>query len=257
MTYKENNMPRTQEVIDVHYTRLADEYDRFLRYSPAFIEQLSQKMIDKLKLQPSDQFVDLGGGTGIYSLEILKYIKFETPTICVDPFQEMLDKIPAEAPIEKRCMDALAFSEEPGSYNKVLIKEAVHHVLDRPRLFKNLYNRLPKNGRLLLVHVPPDIQYPIFKKALERAKTWHACPDELIGQLQAIGFQVERDYLDYPHHIAKKHYFRQVENQFMTVLSSFTEKEMAEGLNEMEELYKDVETLSFIDHFDYLTAVKL
>lgn len=254
MTYKEKT--RTQEVIEEHYTRLAEDYDQFLRYSPDFLYQLSQKMIGKLELRPSDKFVDLGGGTGIFLLEIHKYIEFETPTICVDPFQEMLDKIPGEVPIEKLCLDALTFSEEPLTYNKVLIKEAVHHVTDRPRLFRNLYQKLPKNGRLLLVHVPPDIQYPIFRKALERAKTWHANPDELIAQLQSIGFQVERDYLDYPHRIAKEHYFRQVENQFMTVLSSFTENEMAEGLKEMEEVYKDVETLSFIDHFDYLTAVK-
>ncbi|MGH3441757.1 MAG: hypothetical protein ACRDUY_06885 [Nitriliruptorales bacterium] len=40
----------------------------------------------------------------------------------------------------------------------------------------------------------------------------------------------------------------------MSVLSTFEDAELREGLQEMEERYRDDEVLAFPDHFDYLTA---
>lgn len=245
-----------KSLLNEHYRRLADSYNGFLFYSPEFIRTLSAKMVEKLDLRRSDVLVDLGGGTGMYSLAVRERVHLEQLSYCVDPYPEMLDQIPAKAPIKPVCMDALAFSEEVLDYNKVLVKEAVHHIKDRELLFSNLYQRLPRGGRMLLVHVPPNVQYPLFQKALERARHWHANPDELIIQLKKAGFEVERDFLDYVHRIPKKDYFKQVEACFMSVLSSFSEGEMRAGLVEMEEKYGDQDHLEFIDHFDYLTAVK-
>lgn len=47
-----------------------------------------------------------------------------------------------------------------------------------------------------------------------------------------------------------------VESRYMSVLSSFSAEEIAEGLREMGEKYGVLETLVFTDHFDYITAVK-
>ncbi len=247
-----------KEIIDKHYKDLAQNYDKYLYYSPHFIRTLTVKMIEKLDLNENDIFVDLGGGTGMYSLDIHEQIRFKHYSYCVDAYKEMLNQIPDEAKryIKPVCMDALTFSEQSYRYNKVLIKETVHHISERERLFANLYSRLPEGGGFLLVHVPPEIQYPIFEKALQRARGWHADPDELTLQLKNAGFRVERDFIDYPHKIQKQKYFEQVRSRFMSVLTSFSEDEIKEGLTEMEQKYKDQDILVFVDHFDYLTAIK-
>lgn len=245
-----------KNVIETHYRRLAQKYDKFLYYSPEFVRRLTQKMVEKLKLQPSDHLVDLGCGTGMYSIDMCRQVPLEKPVLAVDPFPEMLAHIPSDAPLEPLALDALGFAEREGTYDKILMKEAVHHVEDRARLFRGLNERLAPGGRLLLVHVPPRVQYPLFRRALERCLEWHADPDELVRLLQAEGFAVDRDGLDYEHNIPKDHYLAMVEGRYMSALSSLTDEEIEAGLVEMRETYADQDMLRFVDHFDYITAVK-
>lgn len=244
------------DVVRTHYRRLANQYDEFLLYSPEFVRTLTEKMVRLLGLRPGDRLVDLGCGTAMYSRDILRQVALEDPVTGVDPFPEMLKRIPDDAHVTPLCMGALEFSQLPGAYNKVLVKEAVHHIDDRPTLFRNLYRNLPSGGVLLLVHVPPRLEYPIFERALRRCEEWHADPDELTEQLETAGFHVTRDAVDYPHAIPKETCFRMVAGQYMSVLSSFSDEEIHEGLAEMEERYAGRTTLEFNDHFDYLAAAK-
>lgn len=251
----EPNKP-VQDVIDEHYTRLSKDYDAFLYYSDDFVRTLTRKMVTMLRLQESDILVDLGCGTGMYSIDILAQVPLSHPVTGVDPFPQMLEQIPENAPITPVALDALAFSERPGNYDKVLMKEAVHHVEDRARLFGNLAERLPRGGVLLLVHVPPRVQYPLFQAALERCERWHADPDELEHLLGEAGFRVEREGLDYRHSIDKDAYFRMVAGQYMSVLSSFEDDDIRRGLAEMADRYREETVLEFTDHFDYIAGIK-
>ena len=215
------------DVVTEHYQRLGDRYDDFLYYSPEFVRTLTTKMVEMLKLAPDDLFVDLGCGTGMYSVDILQQVPLKAEVIGVDPFVEMLRRIPPEARIKGVVQDALVFSAEPGEYDKVLMKEAIHHVEDRRGLLANLHSRLRPGGRLLLVHVPPKLQYPLFRRALERCEGWPADPAELERLMLEAGYAVERDAVDYPHAIPKDTYFAMVENQYMSVLSSFSSEEIS------------------------------
>ena len=249
--------PQTRDAtVAEHYRRLAGRYDDFLYYSPQFVRALTSKMIEKLDLRASDRFVDLGCGTAMYSIDIARQVPLANPITGVDPFPEMLGRIPTDAPVMRVALGALAFSAQPGRYDKILIKEAVHHEEDRATLFANLFARLAPGGRVLLVHVPPRLTYPLFDKALRRAEQWHANPDDLVALLLRAGFAVDRDAVEVRHAIPRRHYFEMVENRYMSVLSSFSPEEIAEGLREMDAKYGGVETLAFIDHFDYLTGVK-
>jgi ubiquinone/menaquinone biosynthesis C-methylase UbiE len=246
-----------QQVLDRHYRRLAGAYDKYLYYSPDFVRALTSKMIASLQLDPSDTLVDIGCGTGMYSLDIIHQTALQNPVIGVDPYREMLAQIPSDAQIVPIVEDALAYSRRPGAYNKVLVKETIHHVADIPEFLRNIYGNLPTGGRLLLVHVPPNVKYPLFDAALARCLNWHADPDVLVEQLHGVGFQVERDSLAYQHSLPKHHYFDMVRSQYMSVLTSFSDDEMQAGLQEMELTHHGKETLKFVDHFDFLTAVKL
>ncbi|MCA6107056.1 class I SAM-dependent methyltransferase [Bradyrhizobium cenepequi] len=213
-------------------------------------------MIEQLRLNEDDTLVDLGCGTCIYSLDILKQVALKRPVIGVDPYAEMLAKVPDDAPIRPIVMDGFEFSKEEGIYDKILIKETIHHIADRSKLFANLHARLAPGGVLLLVHVPPDVQYPLFQKALERCRSWHADPHELFEQLQRAGFRVQWNSVDFPHAIPKERYFKMVEGCYMSALTTLNEHELHDGLVEMKLKYKDVEILEFIDHFDYLAAIR-
>lgn len=242
------------EVISEHYRRLGPRYDTMLRYSPDFVQTLTDKMVDALRLQPDDRLVDLGCGTGMYTVELLRQVPLRHPVLCVDPSPEMLAHVPDEAVIRPRLADALEFSTWPGTYDKILMKETVHHVDDRGQLFANLHDRLSPDGVMLLVHVPPRVQYPLFEAALERCLRWMADPEDVVTDLEKAGFWVEWDGLDHQHAIPKEQYLDMVRNRYMSVLTSFTAGELEAGLREMAETHADDEVLHFVDHFDYLTA---
>jgi ubiquinone/menaquinone biosynthesis C-methylase UbiE len=244
------------DVVTEHYQRLASRYDDFLYYSPEFVRALTTKMIEMLELAPGDVLVDLGCGTGMYSIDILEQVPLEAEVIGVDPFVEMLRRIPPGARIKGVAQDALTFSAGLGEFDKVLIKEAIHHVEDRRSLLDNLRRRLRPGGRILLVHVPPKLQYPLFRRALERCERWHADPDQLEALMLEVGYAVEREALDYPHKIPKETYFAMVENQYMSVLSSFSSEEIGAGLAEMRETYADHTVLEFVDHFDFILGIR-
>lgn len=248
--------PASSEVLDEHYRNLADDYDEFLHYSDDFVRILTAKMVDHLDLGEEDRLADIGCGTGIYSLDILQQVDLKHPIFGVDPYPEMLAAIPDWANIEPIATTALEFSREGRAYDKVLIKEGIHHVRKREEFFANVHGSLPDGGRMLLVHVPPDVDYPLFEAALERCLEWHADPDVLEAQLAATGFTVERDAVDIHHEIPTAHYLRMVANCYMSVLTSFEKGELEAGLDEMRGLYGHMDTLRFVDHFDYITAIK-
>lgn len=244
------------DVTTEHYQRIAERYTDYLSYAEDFVPSLVRKMTDMLRLQGEDVFVDLGGGTGIYTAAILDEVPLENPPVLVDYFAEMLERVPADLPVEKVHMGALEFAGEPRRYDKVLIKETIHHIEDRDTLLARLYERIEPGGALLLVHVPPNLDYPLFEAALERARTWHANPDELETQMGGVGFRVERDAVDWRHRLPKQRYFDMVSSQYMSVLSSFGPDELEAGLKEMAAKHADTEVLEFTDHFDYIVGYK-
>lgn len=248
--------PTTQALLSRHYQSLARDYDRFLYYSPEFVRSLTAMMIHELRLEVDDVLADIGCGSGMYSLDILEQVPLAQPVVGVDPFPEMLEQIPADANVEKVAMDALKFSTRPGGYNKVLIKETIHHVEDRATLFANLSDRLPGGGTMCLVHVPPEVEYPLFDAALQRCHSWHADPDELAVQLNEAGFVVDSRTHEYEHSIPRADYLKMVEARYMSVLTSFSDEELVRGLDEIDRRYSATDPLVFIDRFSVVTADK-
>lgn len=247
-------MAPDHDVVHRHYQHVADTYDNYLSYEGDFVRSLAAAMVKKLDLRPDDRFVDLGGGTGLYTVAILDQVPLEQPPLLVDPVAEMLDRAPDDLPAQRIHADALAFAARPETYDKVLMKESVHHIDDRARLFECLRERLAPGGALLLVHVPPRIDYPLFDAALERARTWHADPGELISLLGRASFTVERDAFEYRHAIPKTQYFAMVEDRYMSVLSTFDDDAVQAGLGEMHERYAEVDILEFTDRFDLIAG---
>lgn len=81
-------------------------------------------------------------------------------------------------------------------------------------------------------------------------------PDELLILLRETGFRVERDELCWQHRLPGEHYFAMVQGRYMSLLSSFDDEELRQGLDEMRDTYAEVDTLEFTDRFVYLTAIK-
>ncbi|MDJ0599413.1 MAG: class I SAM-dependent methyltransferase [Crocosphaera sp.] len=245
-----------QYSIQEHYQSLAKQYDDFWGTSSDFIEFLTKKIIEYLKLNTTDILVDLGCGTGIYSKAIISQIKLENKIICVDPSDKMLEKIPTNSYYETVVEDATMFSHKSGKYDKILIKEMIHHIDDKEKLLQGLFSRLNEQGILLIILLPPTIEYPLFEKALSVYESVQPHYNALVNLCENIGFKTTVNFIEYPVSIPKEKYFNMVKNRYMSLLSRFNDEEINQGLQEMKEKYTNLSNLEFCDRFVFLSAKK-
>ncbi|MBP0019923.1 MAG: methyltransferase domain-containing protein [Cyanobacteria bacterium SBLK] len=237
-----------------HYRNLSNNYDELWSYSPEFIAAMAQAICDRLQAKTSDRIVDLGGGTGLYTKAIDRLLQPDNKITCVDPSSEMLDRVNSER-IETCCQDAVIFTEEPGNYNKVLLKEAIHHIPEKARLFENLYRQLPTGGIFLLILLPPTIEYPLFTAALQHYEKSQPNYQDLVAQLETANFKVETAFVDFPAAIDRDRYLNMVKMRYMSLFRHFSDGEIAAGIEEIKEKYPDT-ILTFNDRFVFITASK-
>ena len=239
-----------------HYKNIANIFDDLWSYSPEYTKFITQEIIKHLHLKSTDSLVDIGCGTGIYSQKILRQIQLQQPIICVDASAEMLKEIPKNSQLKTMEMDGVRFSKQPGTYNKIFLKEAIHHIEEKIILFQNLYQRLTPGGIFLLLLWPPDIEHPLFVKALELFKKSQPHYQELINLLQQVGFVTDMDMVEYSLELPRNKYFEMVENRYVSTLSEFNDAELALGLKEIEEKYQDKPMLKFNDRMVFIAATK-
>ena len=247
--------PQNQRIKN-HYAKIAHNYDDLWTYNPEFIKFIAQNIIEKLNLQFTDKLVDLGCGTGLFTKEIQNQIELKHPIICVDSSPEMLKEIPVNNIYKPLLMDVIDFSNQTDNLDKILLKEMIHHVNDKPKLIANLFNRLNPGGIFLLILLPPTIEYPLFESAKKRYKESQPHYRTIETLFQQVGFQTEVTVVTYPLSLDKARYFTMVENRYMSLLSRFTEGEIRQGLKEMEEKYFDQLTLDFNDVFIFIQGKK-
>ncbi len=242
--------------IKKHYNNLASIYEQLWFYNEDFVQFTAKKIIDNLDVKEDDQLVDLGCGTGIYSKAILKQIKLNKNILCVDVSEEMLKSIGSREGLTLIVNDAIQFSKEPRKYNKIFIKEMIHHINEKYILFSGIYNQLKANGQLLILMLPPKIDYPLFKKALDMYEKLQPHYDDIRNQMEKAGFKTRLSFIEYPLSIKKETYFDMVKKRYMSLLSNFNDEEICKGIDEMSHKYRLDNQLQFVDRFVLLNGFK-
>ena len=256
MDKQTQNYYQQDQQIQNHYRQLAQNYDDLWTYSPDFMEFIVKNIIEQLNLKFTDKLADLGCGTGLFTKAIPHQIKLEYPIVCVDSSPEMLEQIPLNKTYQTLAMDAMDFASQGEIFDKILIKEMIHHITDKQKLIANLFNKLNVGGILLLILLPPKIEYPLFESAHKSYEQLQPHYRELEVICEGVGFQTEVSMVKYPLSLDKERYFRMVENRYMSLLSMFSDEEISQGIKEMKEKYSEQLTLDFNDVFVFIKGQK-
>jgi len=144
-------------------------------------EHLVSKVSQHLDLQSSPEavrLVDLGGGTGNFTQALVDFNCLKQRPLCVDPFQEMLDRAVGHPSVDTCCRGAVEFSQEADRrYDRVLLKEMVHHVPEEQLsvLYAGLARQLTPGGVVLTCTRPQEVDYPLFAAA-RQVRLTYGCP---------------------------------------------------------------------------------
>lgn len=241
-----------------HYEELAAEYDEHWVYGPDYIPWMSARIAEALRLTPADRIADIGSGTGLFARDVATGLRPQQPILCVDPSAAMLDQLgspppPGLTPLVASAEDiAEAHVDLPyEQLDAMWLKESVHHLPDQAGTLRRLADRLAPGGRLLVVMLPATIEYPLFEAALTRFEELQPDPNDIVGHLRAAGLDAGLEHVEHELRIDRDKYFGMVRARYMSLLSTFTDREIEKGIEEMRAAHPEP-VLAFPDRFAFV-----
>jgi len=235
-----------------HFDSIADIYDKVWHFSAQYQTLMLENITGLLELDKDDSLADLGGGTGAYT-RLIHATAGLRQAYCIEPSKAMYLEACKVAGIEARCADAEGFMEMDLPFTKVLLKEAIHHIPARENLWCHLRNKLPANGRILIVTRPQDIALPLFEAAKEAFRRKQPHRETLLRELETCGFETSIKTHPFRFFLDKNTWFDMIRSRFMSDLAGFTEAEIEAGITEIDAHYPGTE-LEIPDTILYIVA---
>lgn len=152
--------------------------------------QLPDETINALKLGANDKVLDLGAGTGYFSLRIAKaYPNVTVYAADVEPdMVEYLRKQTAQRALPNHIPVIIAGNsvELPHQVNTVIVVDTYHHIDNRPSYFGALKKHIVHGGKIVIVDFKPDSpEGPPPDHRISKA--------QLITEMEEAGYSVEQD----------------------------------------------------------------
>ena len=212
-----------------------------------------------LNLDTESKLASIGCGNGSTESALVKICNLKEKVLVVDSNEKMLAYTKKNSYLRPTLMDGLKFVKDPNfHYDKCLLKEVIHHFSENEiyEVYQGIYNQLAEDGTVLTITRNQETEYPFFLEAIEK---WQQIqpPIELFIKAQEIsGFEVTLEKVSYRMYVSKKDWVDMLRNRFWSHLSEIEDDRLDKGITEIEERYKEFETLSFNDCLIFLIGRK-
>jgi trans-aconitate methyltransferase len=237
---------------------MAIEYNKMWHFSDCYKEWMLNNISDFLKFNLNDIFVDIGGGTAEYTKLIMDKVKLNNKAYCVEPSAGMSKIAENNSNINIFNEYSDEFFKRPIKYDKVLLKEMLHYIEDRPSFWNNLYNNMNEDGCVLIVTRPQNVKMPFFDAAKASFHKIQPPYEDFIYELKQASFDVDIKIKQYSFDMKTETWLYLVHQRFMSSLKDFSDKEIENGISEIIQKYvKDTSgTIVIDDEIIYISAVK-
>lgn len=238
-----------------HYENLAENFDRAWLFSEEYQSELAKKILQHLEFKPEDILVDIGAGTGSYTAKIHALGGGKLAPICVEPSCQMAVVAEKNHGLSIVREDALTFSRRDMQYDKVLVKETIHHIAKRVQMWRGVRGSLSENGRVLVVTRPQNIQWPLFIDAKKIFAQHQPATECLVEEMVQAGFSVDVFCESFVIRLPKQRWFDMLKARFISDLSRFSDEEIEAGITEIENIYQG-DTIEVNDMLYFLAGSK-
>jgi len=229
-------MPFYEESGLSHYSLLASKDSEYSREAEP---QVLAVILRLLSLSPRHHLVDLGAGACRLAAALHRAGGLLAAALCVDPSQEMLSQGAGLQGVVTACQTGLAWvrQQEAGSVDRVLIRQAVHHVTreNLKEFFSALHLVLAPGGRVCITK-RGDLEdiFPWPPGFYESMAGQEPDMQELRSIMEVAGFQkFTFESLESKKMERKEDIFSRFRSRFLSWLSHLTDQEIETGLQEM------------------------
>lgn len=239
-----------------HFDKIADDYNEIWAFTPGYQAFMLNAIVDGLDFKTTDQFVDIGGGTGTYTHQIAEYKSLKPKPICVEPSAPMAQKAAENNALSVLCEDAEAFVKRDLVFDKVLFKEVTHHIEHRPVVWQGLYQHLNADGKVLIVTRPREVKIPFFAAAKQAFYDNQPDAQIWVDELTAAGFSVEMQLKKLAFSLSKEQWYKMLRKRFMSDLGKFSDIEIEAGILELQRTYPQQDWVPVEEQLILIVATK-
>ena len=206
--------------------------------SQRYILSFNRFILKQIKLDRNSRVLDIGCGRGKIISNLSNKLKLHNKPIGID-IENHKDK--SEKIIFKKT-DALSFvSKTKINFDLILIKQTIHLVKKNQinKLLLICKNKLNTNGKIIILSLDPhkneipafDLMKKKLKQSLKRDKS-------LFQLIKKFNTNLTVKKFIFNVKISKNKYLQMIKNRYISTLLNFTEKQIKNGLNEIDKKYK-------------------
>ena len=206
--------------------------------SQRYILSFNRFILKQIKLDRNSRVLDIGCGRGKIISNLSNKLKLHNKPIGID-IENHKDK--SKKIIFKKT-DALSFvSKTKINFDLILIKQSIHLVKKNQinKLLLICKNKLNTNGKIIILSLDPhkneipafDLMKKKLKQSLKRDKS-------LFQLIKKFNTNLTVKKFIFNVKISKNKYLQMIKNRYISTLLNFTEKQIQNGLNEIDKKYK-------------------
>ena len=206
--------------------------------SQRYILSFNRFILKQIKLDRNSRILDIGCGRGKIISNLSNKLKLHNKPIGID-IEKHKDK--SKKIIFKKT-DALSFvSKTKINFDLILIKQTIHLVKKNQinKLLLICKNKLNTNGKIIILSLDPhkneipafDLMKKKLKQSLKRDKS-------LFQLIKKHNTNLSVKKFIFNVKISKNKYLQMIKNRYISTLLNFTEKQIQNGLNEINKKYK-------------------
>lgn len=206
--------------------------------SQRYILSFNRFILKQIKLDRNSRVLDIGCGRGKIISNLSNKLKLHNKPIGID-IENHKDK--SKKIIFKK-KDALSFvSKTKINFDLILIKQTIHLVKKNQinKLLLICKNKLNTNGKIIILSLDPhkneipafDLMKKKLKQSLKRDKS-------LFQLIKKFNTNLTVKKFIFNVKISKNKYLQMIKDRYISTLLNFTEKQIQNGLNEINKKYK-------------------
>ena len=206
--------------------------------SQRYILSFNRFILKQIKLDRNSRVLDIGCGRGKIISNLSNKLKLHNKPIGID-IENHKDK--SEKIIFKKT-DALSFvSKTKINFDLILIKQTIHLVKKNQinKLLLICKNKLNTNGKIIILSLDPHKnQIPTFVLMKKKLKQSLKRDKSLFQLIKKFNTNLTVKKFIFNVKISKNKYLQMIKNRYISTLLNFTEKQIQNGLNEINKKYK-------------------